>query len=501
MQARPAAGAGSFSRVRALFLARLSSGPRGGLPVAALLANALVTALFCGLVSGSLPPFAYGLFSLTLMASLLAIPLLGDLGWLLRADPARAWVEALPAKPRELSAARALQLVVFLGALALAALLPVAFFGPGSVLARLALIPLGFGVALCVAATLVAAQALLGGRAESALVLLQTGLVVGVLVGLVAGLRHVPTMKVLEQTQDLPQWLWILPSTWFAAAMAPESSLGQGTHIAVAIATGFLALAILVLLPAPKPIPRLGKEPLLAVLLRPIRALITRTWVRADERGFFDLVYDALPLEREVVLRTYPMLGIPLAFLAIGSGDAEMRTDVLALLFFSSAVYLPVLLTQIPASESAAARWIHELSPAPDGAVVAGTIKALIVRFLVPLYAVLLGLAVLQGEAALALRLGPPGFLLSCIVLVRLYGTCVSDRPLSVPPDEIRTDLDWAGMLMGIGMGLAILAFIANRMLVTPVACVALYAVPALLLWMSLRAVRLGDDQAASPLA
>ncbi|MFT5464675.1 MAG: type IV secretory pathway VirB3-like protein, partial [Planctomycetota bacterium] len=63
------------------------------------------------------------------------------------------------------------------------------------------------------------------------------------------------------------------------------------------------------------------------------------------------------------------------------------------------------------------------------------------------------------------------------------------------------TDLDWAGMLMGIGMGLAILAFIANRMLVTPVACVALYAVPALLLWMSLRAVRQGDDQAASPLA
>ncbi len=292
-QAQPAANTGALGRVRALFLARLASGPRGGLPVAALLANALVTALFCGLVSGSLPPFAYGLFSLTLMAALLAIPLLGDLGWLLRADPARPWVEALPAKPRDLSAARALQLAVFLGALALAALLPVAFFGPGSWLTQLALIPLGFGVALCVAATLVAAQALLGGRAESALVLLQTCLVVGVLVGLVAGLRHVPAMKVLEHPQDLPRWLWVLPSTWFAAALAPVSDLGQGVHIAIALAGGLAALAGLVLLPAPKPIPRLGKEPLLAVLLRPVRALITRTWVRTDERGFFALVYDA----------------------------------------------------------------------------------------------------------------------------------------------------------------------------------------------------------------
>ena len=41
------------SRVLSLFRARLSSGPRGGLPVSALLANALVTSLFCGLVSGS----------------------------------------------------------------------------------------------------------------------------------------------------------------------------------------------------------------------------------------------------------------------------------------------------------------------------------------------------------------------------------------------------------------------------------------------------------------
>ena len=485
-----AGGATSLDRVRALLRARLASGPRGGLPISALLANALVTALFCGLVSDALPPFAYGLFALTLSAALLAIPLLGDLGWLLRADPARMWVEALPAKRREIAAARALHLSIFLAALALAALLPAVVFAPGSLAAKLSLIPLGLGVAFTVAAGLVAAQSFFGGRAEAMLVLLQTALVVGVLVGLVAGLRYVPAMQSLTGPDGLPPWIWLLPPVWFAAPLAPESALGPWPHAFLAGAVGCAAFAGLILLPAPRALPRNASEPLLAFLLRPVRALAYRFWVKPDERGFFNLVFDALPKEREVVLRTYPLLGIPLAFLAIGSGDAEVRGDVLALLFFSSAVYLPVLLTQIPASESAAARWLHELSPLPEGAVVAGTLKALIVRFLIPLYVVLIALGLLQGEGPLALRLGPPGFLISCLVMVKLYPVCVSDRPLSIEPDAVRTDLDWAGLLMGIGIGLSFGAFVANRLLVGFLPNLALLLVPGILLWLSLRSVR-----------
>ncbi len=56
--------------------------------------------------------------------------------------------------------------------------------------------------------------------------------------------------------------------------------------------------------------------------------------MRKGERGTFDLVWDALPLEREFVLRTYPMFGIPLAFLVAGG--------VTAVIFFGWLLMLPI---------------------------------------------------------------------------------------------------------------------------------------------------------------
>ncbi len=421
--------------------------------------------MVCGLVRDALPPFAYGLVALTLSAALLAIPLLGELAWLLRADEAADWVETLPALRGELRIARTLHLLAILWLLALGALVPAALFAPAAteLLPRLGLPLCGLGLATSLAAAVLVVQGLLGGRAEALLVLFQTLVVVGVVVGLVAGLHRIPELAGVTGLDAAPA-LWAYPPAWFAAPLASA----EPARWWLPAAASLLALLVLGLAPAPRQVAR-GTRDWLDVVLRPARSLATRAWVRADERGIFDLVYDALPRAREVILRTYPMIGIPLAFLIVAASDAasssQSRADLLALLLFTAAIYLPILLTHVPASASHAARWLHESAPVPAGAVVTGTIKALAVRFLLPLYLALGLLAWFQAGPAFALRVTPAGALASLLVLRRLYPICVQDAPLSIPPDEVRTDLDWLGLLGGLALVLTGLALVTSRVL------------------------------------
>jgi hypothetical protein len=459
----------ALSRVRALLVARLHSGPSGGSPISALLSQAVVAGFFCALVRDALPPFAYGLFALSLTTALVAIPLLGELGWILRRDEAAEWVGALPALERERRVARTLHLLCLLWLLALGSLVPAAVFAPASTapLARLLLPLLGLGLVSLLAAALLFVQNVLGERAEGLLVAFQTLLVVAVVVGVVLGIRSIPALARLPTLGDEhARFLWFLPPSWFAAPFAAAE--GEPARWWLPAGVGLLALVLLVILPSPARARPL-RTPWLAVLLAPARWLATRLWLRADERGPFDLVYDALPREREVVLRTVPMIGIPMAFLLIAStgGDdpSAQRADVLALLVFTVGIYLPILLTHVPASASPRASWIHRTAPVSEGAVVSGAVKALAVRFLVPLYLLLGFVAWVQAGPEEVLRLTLPGFLVSLLVLRLLYGVCVDGPPLSTAPDAIRFDLDWSGPLAAVALVLPLGAFAVNRFL------------------------------------
>jgi len=119
----------------------------------------------------------------------------------------------------------------------------------------------------------------------------------------------------------------------------------------------------------------------------------------------------------------------------------------------------------VPVSASHEARWLHESAPIDEREVAAGTIKAVAVRFLLPLYVGLVAVAVLLDHAGIALRLALPGFLTSLVVMRLVYATCVTDRPLSTSPAEVRTNPDWIGPLAGIGIVLALLALLAHRLL------------------------------------
>lgn len=456
-----------WHRVGTLLRARLAAGPRGGLPVAALLAQALIGATFCGVIRDRLPPFAYGVFALSLMAALVAIPLIGELGWMLRRDEAEEWVSALPVRARELKLARTLHLLLMLALLALGSLVPAAVLAPEStdLVPRLALPLLGLGLASLLAAVLLSLQNLLGERAEGLLVLLQTLLVIGVVVGTVLGLRSVPTLARIPTIGDEhAAYLWFFPPAWFAAPLASAEGEPSRWWLPLSAAAG--AWSILLLLPHAAA-SRHGGSSWLDALLWPARACAQRFWVRRDERGVFDLVYDALPREREVVLRTVPMLGIPLAFLVIAQTgeDPTARQGILALLFFTVGVYLPILLTQVPASATPNAVWILSTAPVSHGAIECGTIKALAVRFLVPLYLLLGFVAWTQAGPDVVLRLALPGFLVSLLILRKLYPVCVEAPPLSTAPDELRVEFDWLGILAGIAFALTLVAVLANRYL------------------------------------
>jgi hypothetical protein len=433
----------------------------GAWPAATLVAHGTAAAVLCGLAAGPLPPFAYGLFALSVSGALVALPLLGDFGPLLRSDPAAEWVEALPVSRSELRLARTLLVLFAVSVLSLAALLPAAFFAPVEGLGgRAALFAAGLAQSLFLAAFLLGVQSALGERAEALLVLLQTLLVVGIVLGFAVGLRLLPSLAHVESPAGSS--LWAFPPAWFATVLVPEKHpLWALSPWIAAVA----ALAILVFCPLPRAPRARTSGGWLARALSPVRVLAARFWVRKDERPAFDLVFDALPLERDFVLRTYPMLGIPLAFLIAGSrGESgSVREGLLSLLLFTPAAYLPILLVHVPATASPEARWILETAPVSRAAHARGAVKAVALRFLLPLYAILFLLAWVQVDLSFAVRLGLPAFLLATILARSLYAKFVHELPLSVAPSEIESRLDWTGALLGLALGLTLAAILAAR--------------------------------------
>jgi hypothetical protein len=450
-----------WTRTWHLLRARLAMARRGGWPIPALLFLAALAAGLALLVRAALPPFPYALMALSLGALLLSLPLLSDLGALLRHDEGGEWVAALPALPSERTLARLAHLLLVLAALVLAWCTPWALLAPAELAlpARLALPLAGLGLVLFVATILVWAQQLFLARLEGAFVALETAVMVLVVVGLAQLLGHLPELARL--TPSSPGML-LFPPAWYARPL-----LGSGAPVALALA--LLSLAALARVPPGAPRARRRRD-LVQRWLAPLHALALRFWVRPDERGPFELVYSALPREREVALRTYPMLGIPLAFLCIGATGAHAdgepwRRDLLALLLFTVGVYLPLLLTHVPLSETPQASWILRTAPVSEGARTGGAIKALFVRWLVPLYLGLLALGLALSELEILARLWLPALLLALLLLRRLYPACVRDLPLSVAPEDLRSEVDWAGQVTALAVGSTLVAVLANRYL------------------------------------
>ncbi|MEP0842588.1 MAG: hypothetical protein HRF43_07735 [Phycisphaerae bacterium] len=125
-------------------------------------------------------------------------------------------------------------------------------------------------------------------------------------------------------------------------------------------------------------------------------------WVTRSpaERGAFELIWRLCGRDRPFKMRTYPALFFPfifsLGFLLAGRGDAmEALRDLpgtqkhLFLLYMASAM-IPNVLMQLRFSEKHEAAWVYFSLPIGDpGEVLFGTLKAVMLRFIVPGFALI----------------------------------------------------------------------------------------------------------------
>ncbi|MCE9594089.1 MAG: hypothetical protein K8S98_07845 [Planctomycetes bacterium] len=483
-----------WNRVAILLRARF--GARGAaetIPISALFLHASVAGFLCGVVRDALSPWTYAAFALSLSSALVALPLLGEFGALLVHDEADAWVRTLPVSDLEQRLARALHVLIAAATQAASSLVVAALFAPSSfgVLERGLLVAEGLALAVTVASVLVWLQSLLATRAATLLVLLQTLLFGSVIVGAVAGVRFVRGFGTSEAPQSLAAFAF--PPALFSAPFA-RGDFAVWTALAWAVTVA--ALASLLALPnAGVEAPR-RKRAWSALLFLPLRTLALKTWVRREERASFELVFDALSSEREFVMRSYPLIGVPLAFLALGvrGEHGAARDGLAALLLFTTATYLPVLLAQLVVSRSHRARWILDTAPTARRAIDNGAFKALVARFVVPLYCLLTALAIAQGELWSSLRLVPIAFLVAVAVMRGVWSFCVHDVPLSNPPDHVEAKLQWSNLLGTLGVLLTIVAVLAWRFVDRAWIAAVVVAALALLEWTTDRAWRRGES-------
>lgn len=452
-----------MSRVLALVRAQLSGEILGErTPVAALAMQTVVAGLLCAVARGEVGAFGYALFALSIPLALVAVPLLGELAPLLRADPAAEWIGAQPITPRQLRLGRILTLLAIAGMLALASLVPAALLAPESfgALDRVRLCVHGLGLVWVLAATLLVLQRVLHRFGEAPTVLLQTLVFLGVLVGLLAGLRSLP---VLDQLTGAERTLVFIPQAWFAAWIAPSA---PATLTALAVGASVLGAFALLVAPFP-PAPRARTtHSVLSRLLTPARRLAEALWVRDAERGPFGFVYDGLPAERDFVLRTYPLVAAPLVFLVFGADPTKIEGEGLfALLLFAPAAYLPFVLMHVPTTATPDARWLVDTAPLPEHVEDEAALKAVAVRLLLPLYVGIGALVAVLASTELAVRLWPVA-VAAGLVTLRVLGKNPGARPLSIPANDLASSWNegLGGVLIGVGVGMTLIAVAAWRL-------------------------------------
>ena len=476
-----------FRRTLALLRAHLGVWRSIGVPITAFVVHALVAGVLCALIGEHVGPFTYALFAFALAAALVAVPLVGELGFLLRGDESSDWLDALPARALERRLAKALGVGLAIGGLALASLIPAALLAPLDGVAERALfVACGVAAVLSGAAVLLALQGLLA-RVPALVGLLEALIVAVVMLGVLVSLPLWVRLGDLAGFEAAGAWRRF-PSAWFAApfgvSVGDSAGVASGASGASNVlwhelwrpaAAFVLAALALLLLPRPKVSAVSGRTPL-DLLLSPAVELARRWWIRRDERAGFDLVAIAFPREREVALRTYPLLGIPLAFLwvAFGMEEGREKQSLVALILFTPGIYLPVVLSHLPASASHAARWILDGAPLAASAIHEGARRAIAVRYVLPLHVVLALIAWQQVSGEFAARLALPAAAVSLLALRFLYAPSVDGLPLTKPTEEaVRVDA-LGGPLMVAGVGLALLAVAAERVIATPLVGVAI---------------------------
>ena len=396
--------------------------------------QALVTGVLGGVLASEVGGFVYATFVFTLVALLITMPFFGELGFPMRGEGEGDWLRALPATAGERRVAQLLVVLALLAALAGPSLAVAAWLSPNASeidatgwgwSGRLALILGGLGFAAAWIGGLTALQSLLMGKLPALWRAIQA-LIGALSIGGI--LLSVPWFAGLEFARpgELGPLASAWPATWFAGPLPslPVALVSLVFGLAVFLASAFV--------PRPASSER-ARTSWSDRLVEPFARLAERFWVRSDERGAFRFVLRALPAEREFALRVFPLLGLPLAFLwvAFTRPPGPEKNGLLALILFTPGFYLPVLASQTCASASAAARWLLECHPTTRAAIDNGWLKAVVVRYVLPLHLALGLMAWQQAGWEFTVSLALPAALVSVLALRGLWRQTVIDLPLS----------------------------------------------------------------------
>ncbi len=179
------------------------------------------------------------------------------------------------------------------------------------------------------------------------------------------------------------------------------------------------------------------------------------------EHAGFTFVWFITGRDRKFKLRTYPGLGFGLAYavvMTLNKSSLSQGSNFYLFILYFGGIYLITAFIQIAVSDNFKAAWIYESSPVRQpGPLLAGGLKALIVKLMIPYYALLAAYVLyLKGVPVL------PDVMLAFVnSLVMLLITAVLSKrhlPFSMAQDVVRnsvTSRSFLSMFIVLLVGLA----------------------------------------------
>lgn len=162
------------------------------------------------------------------------------------------------------------------------------------------------------------------------------------------------------------------------------------------------------------------------------------------ERAGFTFVWLITGRDRKFKLRTYPGFGFGLAYAVVMSlnhtATLNRESGFFLFILYFGGVYIMTALLQIAISDAYKAAWIYESAPMRQpGPLLAGALKALVVKLMLPYFVLLAAYVVyIKGVSVL-----PDVFLVFINSLVMLLVTALSNKrhlPFSMEQDVIRNN-------------------------------------------------------------
>jgi hypothetical protein len=414
-------------------------------------------------------PFGFAFLQMLILMAAVAMSLVAEFGVALVDPDDHPLLSPLPISTRTYFAARAVNALFYVGVVATSWSLPGAilagFLHGGSVAAGLRHLLAALLAGLSSAAFVVLGYGLLS-RAVAArqvhevILKLQVLFSIAVFLGLLYGPALLPGVEGFVPFSR-SAWALAVPPAWFGALAAggpaPLAAVALLTPLVVAVVLLRLSIGYAAALRSHASARRPGEREVRGA--GRLAALFRRVFVRRDERAAFDLTAILMARERPFRLRSYPLLGFPIALvvLALTTRSPHDRLVWLMLLMYAPNLYFPAVVSLLPHTANPEAAWIWRTSPVEArGAAVLGAQKAFLLRFVLPLYALVAVFAVWLWDPVAGLGNAAAAGLVACLFTAFDFMR-LPDLPFTLAPSRTFSQLD-TSRFMGRVLLLAVIS-------------------------------------------